>query len=333
MGAIKLLVSGGCGFIGSQFVRTAIARDAAVVNLDKLTYSGNPENVADIADDPRHTFVQGDISDPELVGGLMDGVDAVVNFAAESHVDRSILDPTGFITTDVLGTAVLMQAAQEHRISRFVQVSTDEVYGPVPEGEVDENAALRPSSPYSASKAGGDLQALAFATTFGLDVVITRGANTYGPRQYPEKLIPLFVTNALDRLGLPIYGDGQQVRNWIHVNDHCEGIWTALERGESGCVYNVAGDHYATNMEITRLILEHTERGEDLIRHVSDRPGHDRRYGLDASRLRAVGWEPRIEFGQGLEDTVAWYRENRSWWEPIKSGEYRRYYERQYGAI
>ncbi len=313
-------------------MRTAVARDAQVVNLDKLTYSGNPENVADIADNPNHTFVQGDISDPEIVDGLMDGVDAVINFAAESHVDRSILDPTGFITTDVLGTAVLMQAAHKHGVSRFVQVSTDEVYGPVPEGEVDENAALRPSSPYSASKAGGDLQALAFATTFGLDVVITRGANTYGPRQYPEKLIPLFVTNALDRLGLPIYGDGQQVRNWIHVDDHCAGIWTALEKGESGRVYNIAGDQYATNMEITRLILEHTERGEDLIRHVSDRPGHDRRYGLDASRLKALGWDPEVEFAHGLEETVTWYRENRSWWEPIKSGEYRRYYERQYGT-
>ena len=330
--AIRLLVTGGCGFIGSAFVRAAIAAGDEVVNLDKLTYSGNPENVADIADDPRHTFVQGDIADAELVGGLMDGIDAVVNFAAESHVDRSILEPTAFIGTDVLGTTVLMRAAHRAGVGRFVQVSTDEVYGPVPEGEVDEDAALRPSSPYSASKAGGDLQALAFATTYGLDVVITRGANTYGPRQYPEKLVPLFVTNALDRQELPIYGDGRQVRNWIHVDDHCDGIRVALDCGATGAIYNVAGAHYATNMEITRLILEHTERGEDLIRHVADRPGHDRRYGLDASRLRALGWAPRVDFATGLEATVDWYRENRSWWEPIKSGEYRRYYERQYGS-
>jgi dTDP-glucose 4,6-dehydratase len=330
---VKLLVTGGCGFIGSQFVRMAVERGAEVVNLDKLTYAGNPENVADISDHPRHTFVQGDVADAELVGELVDGVDAVVNFAAESHVDRSILDPTGFVSTDVLGPAVLLQALQRHGGGRFVQVSTDEVYGPIPEGEADETAPLRPSSPYSASKAGGELQAMAWFTTYGADVVITRGANTYGPRQYPEKLIPLFVTNALDGLPLPVYGDGRQVRNWIHVVDHCEGIWTAMQHGAAGEVYNIGGGHYAANLEITRLILQHTGRGDDLISHVPDRPGHDRRYALDSSKLRALGWASENDFDRGLADTVSWYRDNRGWWEPIKSGEYRRYYERQYGAL
>ena len=325
-------MTGGCGFIGSQFVRLAIERDAHVVNFDKLTYAGNPENVAEIADHPAHRFIQADIADPEAVTAAMVGVDAVVNFAAESHVDRSILDPTGFIGTDVLGTAVLLQAAKSAGVDRFLQVSTDEVYGPVAEGEAAEDAPLNPSSPYSASKAGGELQVMAWSTTFDLDVVITRGANTYGPRQYPEKLIPLFVTNALDGLEVPVYGDGQQIRNWIHVADHAEGIWTALQRGEAGQIYNIGGGHYATNLEITQLILEHTGQDESLIRHVADRPGHDRRYALDSARLRALGWEPEHDFSAGLADTVQWYRDHRSWWEPIKSGEYRRYYERQYGA-
>ena len=327
------MVTGGCGFIGSQFVRVAIERGAEVVNLDKLTYAGNPENIADIADNPAHSFVQADIADADAVAAAIPGADAVINFAAESHVDRSILDPTGFIGTDVLGTAVLLQAAKASGVTRFLQVSTDEVYGPVPDGEASEDAPINPSSPYSASKAGGELQAMAWSTTFNLDVVITRGANTYGPRQYPEKLIPLFVTNALDGLQVPVYGDGQQVRNWIHVADHVEGIWTALHDGDAGQIYNIGGGHYATNLEITMLILEHTGRGDDLIQHVKDRPGHDRRYALDSSRLREIGWGPQHDFSAGLADTVGWYRDNRSWWEPIKSGEYRRYYERQYGTL
>lgn len=330
---MKLLVTGGCGFIGSQFVRMAIERGAEVINLDKLTYAGNPENVADISDHPGHTFVQGDIADADLVGSLVPGVDAVVNFAAESHVDRSILDPTGFIGTDVLGPAVLLQAIGRDGHARFVQVSSDEVYGPISYGEADEDAPLNPSSPYSASKAGGELQVRAWATTFGADVVITRGANTYGPRQYPEKLIPLFVTNALDGEPLPVYGDGRQVRNWLHVHDHCEGVWAVMQSGRSNQAYNIAGGHYATNLEVTELILAHTGSSPDLVQHVEDRPGHDRRYALDGSRLRALDWEPQHDFSQGLADTVQWYRDNRDWWEPIKSGEYRRYYERQYGAL
>ena len=329
---MRLLVTGGCGFIGSAFVHMAIERGAEVVNLDKLTYAGNPANVADLAEHPRYRFVHADIADPEPVADAIAGADAVVNFAAESHVDRSILDPSEFIRTDVVGTAVLLDAARRAGVHRFVQVSTDEVYGSIPSGAFRETDSISPSSPYSASKAGGDLQVLAWHRTFGLDAVITRGSNTYGPRQYPEKLIPLFVTNALDGEPLPVYGDGMQVRDWIYVDDHCEGVWTAMERGAPGEVYNVGGGNEAPNLEITRRILELTGRDESLVRHVEDRPGHDRRYALDTSKLRALGWAPRHGFAEALEATVAWYRDRRDWWEPIKRGDYRRYYERQYGA-
>lgn len=329
---MKLLVTGGCGFIGSAFVRMAIARGAEVVNLDKLTYAGNPANVADVADHPAYSFVHADIADGAAVQDAIAGVDAVVNFAAESHVDRSILDPAEFIRTDVVGTAVLLDATRRAGAGRFVQVSTDEVYGSIPSGAFRETDPISPSSPYSASKAGGDLQVLAWHRTFGLDAIITRGSNTFGPRQYPEKLIPLFVTNALDGEPLPVYGDGMQVRDWIHVDDHCEGIWTAMERGVAGEIYNVGGGNEEPNMAITRRILELTGRDERLIRHVADRPGHDRRYALDTTRLRALGWKPRRSFANALPATVEWYRDNRAWWEPIKSGEYLRYYEQQYGA-
>ena len=329
---MKLLVTGGCGFIGSAFVRLALGRGATVVNLDKLTYAGNPENVADVADHPGYRFVHADIADADAVADAIRGVDAVVNFAAESHVDRSILSPADFITTDVVGTAVLLDAARTADVGRFVQVSTDEVYGSIQSGAFRETDPLAPSSPYSASKAGGDLQVLAWHRTFGLDAVITRGSNTFGPRQYPEKLIPLFVTNALDGLELPVYGDGMQVRDWIYVEDHCEGIWTVLDQGVAGEVYNVGGGNEEPNLEITRRILELTGRDGSLVRHVADRPGHDRRYALDTNRLRGLGWEPRHSFEEALAATVAWYGDNRAWWEPIKSGEYRRYYEEQYGA-
>ncbi|MGD9695724.1 MAG: dTDP-glucose 4,6-dehydratase [Thermoleophilia bacterium] len=329
---MRILVTGGCGFIGSAFVRLAISRGAEVVNLDKLTYAGNPQNVADVADDPRYSFVHADIADGATVAGAVEGCDVIVNFAAESHVDRSILDPADFIRTDVVGTAVLLDAARTAGVRRFVQVSTDEVYGSIQEGAFRETDPISPSSPYSASKAGGDLQVLAWHRTFGLDAVITRGSNTFGPRQYPEKIIPLFVTNALDGLTLPVYGDGLQVRDWIHVEDHCEGIWTAMERGEPGEVYNVGGGNEVPNIEITRRILELTGRDASLIRHVTDRPGHDRRYALDTTKLRGLGWSPSRAFGDAIEATVTWYREQRAWWEPIRNGEYRRYYEQQYGA-
>jgi len=329
---VKLLVTGGCGFIGSAFVRLALGRGAEVVNLDKLTYAGNPANVADVAQEEGYSFVHADIADAEKVEAAIAGVDAVVNFAAESHVDRSILEPADFIQTDVVGTAVLLEASRRAGVGRFVQVSTDEVYGSIPTGAFRETDPISPSSPYSASKAGGDLQVLAWHRTFGLDAVITRGSNTFGPRQYPEKLIPLFVTNALDGLELPVYGDGMQIRDWIYVDDHCEGIWTALTEGAAGEVYNVGGGNEEPNLEITRRILALTGRDETLVRHVADRLGHDRRYALDTARLRTLGWEPRSSFEEAIEATVAWYRDNRAWWEPIKSGEYRRYYEEQYGA-
>jgi dTDP-glucose 4,6-dehydratase len=325
-------VTGGCGFIGSAFVRLALERGLEVVNLDKLTYAGNPANVADVAGDARYRFVHGDIADPAAVAEAMPGCDVVVNFAAESHVDRSILAPEQFIRTDVVGTAVLLDRAREEGVRRFVQVSTDEVYGSIPEGAFGEDDPLRPSSPYSASKAGGDLQVLAWHHTYGVDAVVTRGSNTFGPRQYPEKLIPLFVTNALDGEPLPVYGDGRQVRDWIHVDDHCAGIWTAMERGVAGEVYNVGGGNEVPNLEITRRILALTGRDETLVRHVVDRPGHDRRYALDTAKLRGLGWEPGRSFEAALADTVRWYAERRDWWEPIKSGEYRAYYQAQYGT-
>jgi len=329
---MRILLTGGCGFIGSAFVRMALARGYEVTNLDKLTYAGNPANVAEVADLPGYRFVQADIADPEAVEGALEGVDVVVNMAAESHVDRSILDPTAFPLTDVVGTAVLLDRSRRAGVARFVQVSTDEVYGSIPVGAFRETDPLAPSSPYSASKAGGDLQALAWHRTYGMDVIVTRGSNTYGPRQYPEKLIPLFVTNALDGVSLPVYGDGQQVRDWIHVDDHCAGILAALEHGVAGEVYNVGGGNEWTNLEITERILELTGRDASLIRQVEDRLGHDRRYALATDRLRGVGWDPVVDFPQGLADTVAWYRTNREWWEPIKSGAYRAYYEAQYGG-
>jgi dTDP-glucose 4,6-dehydratase len=329
---VRILVTGGCGFIGSAFVRLAIGRGAQVVNLDKLTYAGNPANVADVADDPAYSFVHADIADAEAVAGAMRGVEVVVNFAAESHVDRSILSPGDFIQTDVVGTAVLLDAARTAGVRRFVQVSTDEVYGSIPTGAFRESDPISPSSPYSASKAGGDLQVLAWHRTYGIDALITRGSNTYGPRQYPEKLIPLFVTNALDGHELPVYGDGMQIRDWIYVDDHCEGIWTAMEKGVAGEVYNVGGGNEIANIDITNRILELTGRDASLIRHVADRPGHDRRYALATEKLRGLGWAPRREFAQAIEETVAWYTERRDWWEPIKSGEYRAYYEEQYGG-
>lgn len=329
---MRLLVTGGCGFIGSMFVRMALARGHDVVNLDKLTYAGNPANVAEVADLPGYRFVHADIGDPDAVAGAVDGVDAVVNMAAESHVDRSILDPAAFPLTDVVGTAVLLDQARRAGVGRFVQVSTDEVYGSIPDGAFRETDRLEPSSPYSASKAGGDLQALAWYRTYGMDVVVTRGSNTYGPRQYPEKLIPLFVTNALAGERLPVYGDGLQIRDWIHVEDHCAGIFVALENGAAGEVYNVGGGNERTNLEITERILSLTGHGPELIRHVADRPGHDRRYALATDKLQELGWSPQVDFGDGLAATVAWYRAHRDWWEPIRSGAYRAYYEAQYGS-
>jgi dTDP-glucose 4,6-dehydratase len=322
---MRVLVTGGCGFIGSHFVRRLVARGDEVVVLDKLTYAGNPANL----DGVEHTFVRGDIADPAAVSEAGAGADVLVNFAAETHVDRSILSAGDFIRTDVVGTHVLLEWARTAGV-RFVQVSTDEVYGDLPAGTAaSEDDPLRPSSPYAASKAGGDLQVLAYCRTFGLDALVTRGGNTYGPFQHPEKLVPLFVTNALDGEPLPVYGDGRQRREWLHVDDHCAGIELALVEGETGGVYNLGGEE-RENLEVTRLIVELTGADPALVRHVEDRPGHDRRYGLDCSRLQGLGWTRQRGFEDGLAETVAWYRERRDWWEPIKSGAYREYYKRQY---
>jgi dTDP-glucose 4,6-dehydratase len=326
---MRVLVTGGAGFIGSQFVRRLAERGDAVVVLDKLTYAGNRANLEGAA----HEFHQGDIADPDAVARAAKGCDAIVNFAAETHVDRSILGPAEFILTDILGTQVLLDYARSHQI-RHLQVSTDEVYGDIPlDAEpCDESAPVRASSPYSASKAGGDLQVLAYVRTYEVDALITRGANTYGPRQYPEKVLPLFITNAFDGEHLPVYGDGRQRREWLHVADHCAAIELALREGEPGNVYNVGGQE-RENMEVVRRILDLTGGSPDLVRHVADRPGHDRRYALDSSKLRGLGWTPRHSFdGGGLAETVEWYRANRDWWEPIKSGDYKSYYDRQYAA-
>jgi dTDP-glucose 4,6-dehydratase len=331
---MRWLVTGGLGFIGSNFVRLVLHErpDVHVVNLDAMTYAGNPANLADVAGDARYRFVKGDICDAAAVReAIGDGVDAIVNFAAETHVDRSILDPEAFLRTDILGTHVLLEAVREHTIPRYLQVSTDEVYGDVSEGESAEDDSLRPRSPYSASKAGGDLQVLAYSSTFGTPVLITRGSNTYGPYQYPEKLIPLFVTNLIDDQPVPVYGDGLQVRDWIYVEDHARGILHALENGEPGHVYNVGGGNPRTNLEITRLLVEDCARSmETHVKHVRDREGHDRRYALNSSKLHRLGWQPLVPFEEGIRETVAWYRANEAWWRPLKSGEFLEYYKRQY---
>jgi dTDP-glucose 4,6-dehydratase len=328
------LVTGGLGFIGSAFVRLTLADrpDVRVTVLDAMTYAANPANVASVAGDPRYRFVKGDICDPAAVDeAIGDGVDAIVNFAAETHVDRSILEPEAFLMTDILGTHVLLEAVRRHSIPRYLQVSTDEVYGHVEHGSSTEGDNLAPRSPYAASKAGGDLQVLAYHTTYGAPVLITRGSNTYGPYQYPEKLIPLFVTNLIDDQTVPVYGDGMQIRDWLHVDDHARGIRHVLEHGVLGEVYNIGGGNGRTNKEITTELLAQTGRAWDShVKHVVDRPGHDRRYSLDCAKAAKLGWTPEVEFKAGLAATVAWYRENEAWWRPLKSGEFKAYYERQY---
>jgi dTDP-glucose 4,6-dehydratase len=338
---VRLLVTGGAGFIGSTFVhrRLSDTHDSITV-LDKLTYAGslaNLDGALELAD--RCQFIQGDIADADLVADLVQGCDGIVNFAAESHVDRSILDPTAFLRTGVLGVHSLLEAArrEQHRRGsgpsyRVVQVSTDEVYGSVPTGRSREEDPVRPSSPYSAAKAAGEHLVQAYHETFGLDTVITRGANTYGPRQHPEKLIPLFVTNALTDQPLPMYGDGEQRRDWLYVDDHVAAVQAVLDRGRSGSVYNVPGDgEERSNRSVTAAILDHVGKPWSLVHSVADRPGHDRRYALDGSRLRALGWAPRVAFEDGIEATVAWYRDHEAWWRTARSGDWDDYYRRQYG--
>jgi dTDP-glucose 4,6-dehydratase len=323
---VRLLVTGAAGFIGSTYVE--LVRDEHEVTvLDKLTYAGRRENLPNDVE-----LVVGSIDDRDLVLELAEDADAIVNFAAESHVDRSIDDQEAFARTHVIGTGVLLDAVRERGVGRFLQVSTDEVYGSIAEGSFTERSPLDPSSPYSATKAGGDLLVSAHAHTYGVDALICRGSNNYGPRQHPEKLIPLCVLNALSGDPLPVYGDGRQVRNWLYVEDFCRAIHTVLLRGRPGDAYNVGGPDECQNLEVVRRILELTGRDESLIAHVRDRPGHDRRYSLASEKIRSeLGWEPRVRFAEGLERTVDWYRNNEWWWAPIRSGEYREYYERQYG--
>ncbi|HEX2162271.1 MAG TPA: dTDP-glucose 4,6-dehydratase [Thermoleophilaceae bacterium] len=324
---MKLLVTGAAGFIGSTYARIATDAGHELTILDKLTYAGRRENLEGV----EHRFVHGGIEDPEKVREAMEGADAVVNFAAESHVDRSIAGQDPFVTTHVIGTGVLLDAARELGVNRYLQVSTDEVYGSIESGSFTETSPLNPSSPYSATKAAGDLLVSAHVHTHGIEAVICRGSNNYGPRQYPEKLIPLMTLNALHGDSLPVYGDGRQVRNWLYVEDFARAIHLVLERGAPGEAYNVGGPDECENIDVVRRIIELTGKDESLMEYVTDRPGHDRRYSLASEKVRALGWEARVHFDKGLERTVAWYRDNRDWWEPIRSGEYREYYERQYG--
>ena len=328
----RLLVTGGAGFIGSAFVRRVIDRHPAVsvIVLDKLTYAGNLANLEPVAADSRYRFVQGDINDASLVDGLASETDAIINFAAESHVDRSIDAPDAFIRTDVHGTFTLLEAARRHGHRRYLQISTDEVYGNVPTGSSLESDPVAPRSPYSASKAAADLLVLAYHTTYGLPAMVTRASNNFGPYQYPEKVIPLFVTNAIDGEPLPLYGDGEQVRDWLYVDDHCDAVELVLASGTPGEVYNVGGGNELSNIDLTRRILELTGRDVSLVRRVPDRPGHDRRYAVDCGKLRALGWAPGHRFDEALGATVAWYRHHEAWWRPLKSGEYLDYYRRQY---
>jgi dTDP-glucose 4,6-dehydratase len=324
---MRVLVTGGAGFIGSHFAKRLAGGGDDVVVLDKLTYAGNPANL----DGTEIELVVGDIADPDAVARAAKGCDAVVNFAAETHVDRSILTPSAIVGTNVIGVQTLLEWARTHG-ARMVHVSTDEVYGDLEGGgHAREDDMLRPSSPYSAAKAGGDLQVGAYVRTYGVNASITRGANTYGPNQYPEKLIPLFVTNALDGEPLPVYGDGRQVRDWTYVDDHCAGIELVLHEGGPGEIYNVGAGDERENRDVIQMVLEATGADPSLIRHVEDRSGHDRRYSLDTTKIRALGWAPQVVLEEGFRRTADWYRDNRSWWEPIKSGEFRQYYEQQYG--
>lgn len=334
---MKILVTGGLGFIGSAFIRYMLSKydDYQIVNLDKMTYAGNPENVASVESDSRYSFIKGDITNKDLIDEIVkEGkFDAIINFAAESHVDRSIDAPGEFIQTDVYGTYVLLEAVKNFGVSKYVQISTDEVYGDFENGGfATETHPLHPSSPYSASKAGGDMQVIAYRRTFDLPVMITRCTNNYGSHQYPEKIIPLFITNLIEGKKVPVYGDGGQIRDWLYVDDHCSAIDLVLHRGELGEVYNVGAnqDPEITNMELTNKILEAMDLGEEMIEYVTDRPGHDRRYAVDASKIKALGWEKSVTFEEGLSKTIQWYQDNQEWWKKIKTGEYLEFYKKQY---
>lgn len=332
---MKLLVTGGAGFIGSNFIRYMFKKypDYHIVNLDKLTYAGNLDNLKDVEGHPNYTFIKGDICDVKVVSGAVEGVDAIVNFAAETHVDRSILEPGSFIQTDVYGTYVLLEAVKEKGISRYIQISTDEVYGSIETGSFTEKSPVSPSSPYSASKAGSDMLVHAYWTTYHLPVIITRSSNNYGPYQYPEKLIPLFITNALEGQQLPLYGDGMNVRDWIYVDDNCAAIDVVLHKGIEGEVYNIGGGNERTNVEITDIILRETGKPKSFIKHIKDRLGHDRRYSIDSSKVNSLGFTSKHSFEDAMMTTVKWYTDNEWWWRKIKSEEFKKYYKKAYGEV
>jgi dTDP-glucose 4,6-dehydratase len=334
---VEVLITGGAGFIGSNFVRHALQAHAdwRITNLDKLTYAGRMETLKDVIDHPRHRFVRGDVADPQIVSPLVQAAEIVVHFAAETHVDRSILEAGEFIRTDVIGTFVLLEAARAaSRLRVFIQISTDEVYGTKPEGSSVETDELKPRNPYAASKAGADRLAYSYWATYGVPVMVTRASNNYGPYQFPEKVIPLFVTNALDSVPVPLYGDGLNVRDWLHVTDHCRGLDAVIERGTPGEVYNIGGGNEVRNVDLTHALLRLTGRPHSLIKRVQDRPGHDRRYSLETAKLTGLGWQPQVPFEHGLQETVNWYRDNQWWWRPIKEEDpgFRSYYQTQYGT-
>jgi len=316
----RVLVTGGAGFIGSNFIHYILNKydDYEIVNFDKLTYAGNLENLADIQDDKRYRFIRGDICDREAVAAAIKDADIVINFAAESHVDRSIEDPGSFIQTDVFGTFVLLEASRNNEVSLYVQISTDEVYGSIENGSFKETDPLKPNSPYSASKAGADMIVRSFNKTYGLPIIITRSSNNFGPNQYPEKVIPLFVTNLIDDIPVPLYGDGMNVRDWIYIEDNCAGIDFAIHKGEPGEIYNIGGGNERPNIWITRKILEIMGKPESMIKYVKDRPGHDRRYSVNYDKLKSLGWNPKYDFESALERTVMWYQQNEKWWRKLK---------------
>ncbi len=330
---MKVLVTGGAGFIGSNFIHYLLEQHPGyqVINLDKLTYAGNLENLDSIKSNPNYVFIRGDICDEKIVAKICEkGVDAIINFAAETHVDRSILEPDAFIRTDIFGTHTLLEAVNKYKVKKYIQISTDEVYGSIGHGSFKENSPLNPSSPYSASKAGADLLVMAYHKTFETPVMITRCSNNYGPYQYPEKLIPLFITNAMENKELPVYGKGENIRDWIYVEDHCSAIDLVLHKGEIGEIYNVGANQEKNNLEVTETILKALDKPKSLIKFVKDRPGHDLRYSIDSSKLQEIGWRPKYSFEEGMKLTVEWYVKNTEWWQKIKSGEYLKYYQKQY---
>jgi len=331
---VKIIITGGLGFIGSNFIRYILEKhnEEEIINLDKMTYAGNPENLKDIENYKGYKFIKGDICDKELVDNLVskEKPDVIINFAAETHVDRSILEPDAFIKTDIFGTHNLLETVRKYKIKKYLQISTDEVYGSIEKGLFTEQSNLKPNSPYSSSKAGADLLVRAYFKTYELPVLITRSSNNYGPYQYPEKLIPLFITNLIEGKKVPLYGDGLNVRDWLYVLDNCSGIDTVLRQGKLGEVYNIGADNEKTNKEITSIILKELGKDERSIEHVKDRPGHDRRYALDSSKLRKLGWKPEYDFEKAIKETIGWYKNNPDWWKKIKSGEYLEYYKKQY---